>query len=333
MITIVITYVKGTQDMMKVCLASLKRHDAGLPYKIKIITDIAGFHEAMLFLPEAVFDYSQVVLGLAETIKSNTIIRCASGTVDNITLEAFNLGVIPLAGSTMHGTLLDASMQTIDTDYILTLDSDCFPVADGWLKTLMDMQDAGATLSGILWPWIPSPQDITPKEIEYRIRKFHCWKNTQVACQLVKTSFVRDNKLSFTPGDDTSYNLSNKVWQSNGVITGLMPSCCALPGAEGLDPEYNRHKCVIYGDLIYHQGGATRQTQGTKLDPFGFYTAATERVFKEQGAEWVLKECHRYKFDKEEEVAQYKMRSMFQEMVAYLHKNDSLFANSLGNKI
>jgi len=332
--TVVITYIRGTQDMLKVCLAALNRNNAGLPCKVKIITDLDGFNEAKSFLPaDTDIDYTQEILGPPETIKSNIIIRCARGLSKDMILEAFNLGTTPISGSTMHGVLLDAAMKSIDTDYVLTLDSDCFPIAPNWLKKLMDMQDNGATLSGILWPWIPAPSDIKPGEIEYRVRRLHCWNNTQVACQLVKTSFIRDNNLSFTPGDDTSFRITEKVWQLGQRIEGLMPTCCPVPVGEGLDPEFNRHRCVVYGDMIYHHGGATRQKQGVGIDPYGFFTAAGDRVFAELGAEWILRECYRFKFDREEEVAQYKMRSMFQGMVQYLRNNDSLFAIPNTNKI
>ena len=294
-VTILIAYVKGTQDMLLTCLASLARHKSGIPYTIRVITDTNGYGEAL-------------------------------SITENITVEAVNLGTNPLSGSTMHGTLLDFAAKTVNTGYILTLDSDCFPVADGWLGKLMEMQDEGATLSGILWPWIPAPPEVDPLQIEYRIRRSHCWNNTQVACQLVKTSFLLDNNLSFTSGDDTGFGITEKVYQMNQTITGLLPSCCALPVGK-LDPEMNRQKCVVYGDLIYHQGGASRQLQGAAIDPCNFYGEASERVFEEQGAEWILKEGnhHKYKMDREEEVAQFKMKTMFKQMIEYLKTHDSLF--------
>jgi hypothetical protein len=145
----------------------------------------------------------------------------------------------------------------------------------------------------------------------------------------VKKSFIESNGLSFTGDDDTGFAICKKTHQLGYTVRGLMPTCCALPVGE-LDPEMNRHSCVVYGNKIYHQGGSTRRSQGAVIDPLGFYNKARQRVYDEKGAEWILQagNHHRYNLDREEEVAQFKMRLMFDEMVRYLAEHDSLFTNS-----
>lgn len=297
MVTILIAYAKGTSDILDVCLSALNRHDAGAENDIMVITDSLGWSEALE----------------------------VSSKHSNITVSAYDIGKTA-NGSEMHGKLLDKAIRELDSEYVLTLDSDCFPVADKWLSDLLAMQQGNTVLSGILWPWVPAPKSVSEITLEYRIRRSHCWSNTQTACQLVKRSFIVDNELSFTGDDDTGFTICKKAHQLGFTIKGFMPTCCALPVGD-LDPEMNRHACVIYGDKVYHQGGSTRRLQGASVDPLGFYEMARGRVFDEKGAEWILKaeNHHRYVLDREEDVAQFKMKLMFEEMTRYLAVNDRLF--------
>lgn len=300
MVTILISYAPGTQQMLAVCLESLARHDAGIPSTTLVVTDDQkGAWEASLVTPK----YGIHILPV---------------NMPDIT-----------SGSWRHSYLLDKACEEIGTEYILTLDSDCFPVASGWLSGLMEMQDAGAMVSGILWSWIPPPTDLNKDTIEYKIRRCHNWNNTQVACQLVKTAMIsafRKENVQFGGGTDTGFRILDKVREIGGTIKGYMPTCCALPSKD-LDPEFNRHSCVIYADKVYHHGGATRQVQGAFVEAGNVYEHARERVFIEKGAEWILQEGkhHRYVFDREEEVAQAKMSAMYAMMREYLKTHDSLF--------
>lgn len=297
MITILIAYAKGTSDMLDVCLSALDRHPAGIDHHTMVITDGFGWGEAVE----------------------------VAGKHNEGFPAAYDIGPTS-SGSEMHGKLLDRAIKDLESEYVLTLDSDCFPVADGWLEDLFKMLEGNVVMSGILWPWTPPPRSVNEATLEYRIRKAHCWNNTQTACQLVKRSFIVDNGLSFTGDDDTGFAVCKKAYQLGYTISGLMPTCCALPSANE-DPEMNRHVCVVYGDKIYHQGGSTRKSQGAAIDPMGLYDNARGRVFEEKGAEWILTagNHHRYNLDREEEVAQFKMRLMFNEMARYLTEHDSLF--------
>lgn len=298
MIDILVAYAAGTSEMLDVCLSSLGRHRAGADCQVMVITDGIGWEEAV------------------------NVARNHGGVIP----IAYDIGSFG-SGSEMHGKLLDAAISQSKSEYILTLDSDCFPVADGWLGDLLWRLHGNVMLSGILWPWIPAPKSVGEGTFEARIRKNHCWDNTQTACQLVKRSFVVDNKLSFVSGDDTGFNICRKVHEIGGKVDGFMSSCCPLLDNKNEDVEMNRYACVVYGDKIYHQGGSTRRLQGASIDPLGLYDKARDRVFKEKGAEWILEagNHHRYKLDREEDVAQYKMKWMFEEMRKYLLQNDALF--------
>jgi len=294
--TTLIAYAAGTMEMLDVCLSALERHKSGVDNRIRIVTNAIGYAEALSVTSE-----------------------------HNAEVVAYEIGMTP-NGSIMHGMLLDAALNDVETEYFLTLDSDCFPVADDWLLDLLRMMDDGAILAGILWPWIPPPNDIDEMTMEYRIRINHCWNNTHVACQLARKAFIVSNALRFVDGDDTGFEITERARTLGMKIDGWKPSRCALPVGE-FDPEMNRHVCLIFGDKMYHQGGSTRKLQGAKIDPLGIYDAARERVFAEKGAEWILQDAnsHKYLFDREEEVAQFKMRTMFDEMRRYLERNDRLF--------
>lgn len=296
MTTVLIAYAAGTSEMLDVCLSSIERHDAGADYSVKVVTDDRGYVEALE----------------------------VAGQHDDVGVFGYNIGSMK-NGSMMHGTLLDMAIKDVDSEYVLSLDSDCFPVAPDWLKTLHSLAE-GSVISGILWPWIPPPPEMDEMAMEYRIRKNHCWDNTSVICQLIKKSFIFDNKLKYVDGDDTGFAVVRKAHMMGMPVVGLMPTRCALPSGD-LNPEMNRHICMVFGDMIYHQGGSSRRAQGASIDPSGYYVSARERVFSEKGAEWILKEenSHKYRFDDEEEVAQFKMRAMFDEMRRYLQTNDRLF--------
>ena len=76
--------------------------------------------------------------------------------------------------------------------WLLTLDSDCFPVADGWLTDLLAMK---ASVAGILHPWQPPSDELDPTTIEWRIRSEWNWNNTHVACQLTRLHYTNEHGL------------------------------------------------------------------------------------------------------------------------------------------
>jgi thiamine biosynthesis protein ThiC len=82
--------------------------------------------------------------------------------------------------------------------------------------------------------------------------------------------------------------------------------------------------------MIYHQGAATRSLTVGSIDPDGYMDNARKRIKWEEGAEWLLspESSYEYQFDKEEEVAQFKMESHYAAMRQYLLNHDRLFDTS-----
>ena len=286
-VTIVIAYQKGTSPILSVCLESIKRHTAEVMHQILILTRRDGELE-----PE--------VCALAESH------RAAICELD-----------IPQTNA-VHGTMLDLVIPSnIPSDYVLTMDSDCFPIADGWLSDLLGMMDNGAKLTGILHPWAPPPPELLKNTIEYRVRSQHCWEGTHVACQLVKVSDLVDlvaAGANYKGGDDTGLLIPLLAKKARWKIDGFKPTRCPKPAMEDFDPEFNRYVAQIFGDKVFHLGGYTRTAAfgDTKVfdNNFGW---ATQKILDNQGAEFLLDDSlsYKFKFDKEEEVAQEKMQRLF----------------------
>ena len=300
MVTILVSYASGTMPMLETCLSALQRHKSKVPHEIVVL---AGDDLAM---EQA--DKVSSPFGVKTSLFYSTDAKSSSGR---------------------HARMLDCALLTLPLErFFLSLDSDCFPIADDWLDVLVSMAD-DADVVGICWPWVPPPMDISKITIEWRLRKNHCWNNTQVACQMMKTEFFRKNGLKFgdTEGDDNNFALMNKVHAMGGRVKGLMPTRCALSEEKGFDPEMNRHVCVVYGDKIYHHGGASREVKGELYVEDGLFGKARKRVLDEKGAEWLLESgnSYAYKLDKEEEVAQFKMRMVYRDAVKFLENHSSLF--------
>lgn len=283
--------------MLDVCLSSLARYDAGESYiPIVLAGDEKAFSEAKEIAS---------VLGTEVRFYDSTLGATSSGR---------------------HARMLDAALVDCKHEYFLTLDSDCFPVADGWISGLMSLK---YDVSGILWPWIPPSSEVGKGTIEWRLRRQHCWNNTQVACQILRTDVAREMGLKFgdKEGDDNNFGLMDKAHKAGMSVGGLMPSRCALPDDKGFDPEMNRQVCVVYGELVYHHGGASREKKGEMYVDDALFGTARRKVMEMRGAEWILEEgqSHVYGMDREEEVAQFKMRMAYRDALTVLGTKSSLF--------
>lgn len=302
MVTVLMTYVAGIQRMLDVTMKALLRHDPGYPYSLRIITD------------------ERDAQGRAE----------ASKWASHAEVASYHVGTAG-TGSGQHGRLLDKAVREVDSWFFLTLDSDCFPVADGWLKTLVDMQSDDVAASGILWPWVPPPETVSTATIEWRVRKYHCWSNTQPACQLVRTRLMTDHGWKFADpeGDDTNHGFMVKAQAAGYRVVGLLPTRGPLPD-EQFDPEMNRHESLVFGDLIYHHVGASRECRGDMPVKSDVFSKARERVYNEAGAEWMLQDgnAHVFAMDREEEVAQFKMQMLYRTATAFLVTHGSLFSRN-----
>lgn len=299
------TYASGTQKMLEVALKAISRHDAGVSAVFRLIVD------------------SRDALGLKE-----------AGKFENqVEIRSYDVG-IAASGSGQHGRLLDRAIKDVNTEYTLMLDSDCFPVADGWLRDLVWMlkADVRVIASGIRWAWIPpflkSKEDM--KTFEWRIRGFHNSDNLQPACQLVRTEqfLERGYKLADADGDDTNHGFMKKARADGYKIDGWNTTRCALPDIE-FDTEMNRHESLIYGDKVYHHVGATRELRENVHGKPQIFQKARERVYLEGGAEWMLQpgNSYIYKHDREEDAACFKMNMMYREMRIFLETHGCLFSN------
>jgi hypothetical protein len=205
---------------------------------------------------------------------------------------------------------------TSDSEFLLTLDSDCFPIADGWLTDLIEKMGE-ASLAGILHPWAPPPSDLPHANLEYRVRSQHCWQTTHVACQLVSFSFYRElyeRGCRFNKGDDTGLLVPKMVKDSGGKVDGFKVSRCPVVWEGDLDPEFNRYSSLVFGDKVYHHGGFSRSKVGK--DDAVFKTSfgwCEDLVLWGRGAEFLLNDrfSYRFKFDREELVAKEKMQRLF----------------------
>ena len=159
-VRIAVCYKEGTQDILQVWFDSMMAH-TDKPVKVSVI----------------------VVSNKAadEAVEISNIYGSPDVEVVQVTPA-----VVP--PSRIHGAMLDAYLSTrkVEEEFFLTLDSDCFPVSDGWLNGLIRLMDGGAKLAGILHPWAPPAEDMDRKKIEWRIRSQHCWNTTHVACQMIR---------------------------------------------------------------------------------------------------------------------------------------------------
>jgi len=285
-ITIVTCYKAGTSSMLEACLASIERHTDDVKHTVVVQTKMgeADVNDGIWELQNRYSFFLREIV------------------------------VPPSNASKAHGFMLDSFIpECVAAEYVLTLDSDCFPVADGWLSSLIDLLKEGVAIAGILHPWAPPPADMKKTKIEWRVRSQHCWQNTHVACQLIRTEDVEKLGKKYNEGDDTGLAIVTEAKKRGWTVDGFMPTRCAKPIIGKIDPEFNRYVCMIYGDAVYHHGGFSRVTGGDEpvfKDDFGW---VTERVIKERGAEFLLDDvnCYRFKFDKEEEVAAEKMQRLF----------------------
>jgi hypothetical protein len=89
--------------MLSACLASIARHTKDVPYLIEVLAKQGDADDVLGILA---LDYPDI-------------------QIHEIS--------IPLGESSkIHGSLLDSFIpNSIATKYVMTLDSDCFPVADG----------------------------------------------------------------------------------------------------------------------------------------------------------------------------------------------------------
>jgi len=294
-VAIVISYRPGDPQMLNICLDAIERHTK-VDYHVFIAVD----GEKVDF----------------DAWQKRT----------NITYE-FHKPSRELKGSARHGDLLNVVTSRVRVQnfhhWILTLDYDCFPIADAWICDLLMMHGEKVGCSGILHPWKPPPPELSDKTIEYRVRNGWNWGNTHVACQLTTLDYGRINRLDYRDGGDTGLAFPKNAHDKCLEVKGFMPSMCPMPD-DDFNPEFNRDVCVVFGDKVFHLGGGSRDKESL-IWPAQSFHRSRERVRSEGHARWILDEGYRYKFDKEEKVVEAKMQVMHALMRQYLENNESLF--------
>lgn len=285
MVTIVICFQSGTESMMEVCLGSIARHTR-FPYELIVASRDSDLDELDIMLGKMPCESRVVRLDMV----------CPGYTTSRV-----------------HGMMLDQVIpDMVESEYVLTLDSDAFPMADGWLEELVAMVQNGGC-SGILHPWGPPPENMARDRIEWKVRSQQCWKHTHVACQLVRTDFFEETDVKFNAGDDTGLLIPQKMVELGLSVRGFKPTRCPKPLDSDFDAEFNRYVGIVYGDRVYHHGGFTRISMGDGpiFDKnFGWVFRA---ILVENGSEWLLddEKSYIFQFDKEEDVALEKMARLF----------------------
>ena len=307
LVTIVVSAGGASGEMLSLCLDSIERHskDEETTYNVLVV---APSHQSMI--PFAVAKAKGVQTRFVDVEDTD------------------------LAGSALHGHVLDAVVPHIDTPYLLTLDADCFPLSNAWLDDLMYMiQDEGASIAGILHPYIPPDDDMPKTGIEYRIRSQLCWNNTHVACQLIGMDTLKRLGVGYSDGDDTGFAITKAAHEAGMKVTGYMPSSCACTGNAANELETNREYCVVYGGCMYHHGGGSREEQDRGTPASEWSSVRAEII--EKGAEFLLQPggSWHYLFDPgfpvsreiEEPIADAMARRIMGGMMVHLQNNDGLF--------
>ena len=281
-------YKAGTSAVMEAWLASVCRHDAGADACIVVLAKKGDVDDGLKRLVEA-YAPDEVV--------------------------EVDVGDDPVSTSRVHGVMLDSYVPgKVGTELVATMDSDCFPVADGWASGLEAMLDAGAGLAGILHPWGPPPKDMKRTKLEWRVRSQHCWERTHVACQMARTADLEGLGARFAQGDDTGLMVTRAAAERGWRTAGYMATRCPKPAVGKVDPEFNRYAALVYGDKVFHLGGFTRVAACGDEPVFeADFGWARDRVLKEKGAEFLLDDAlsYRFRFDREEQVAAEKMQRLF----------------------
>jgi hypothetical protein len=136
-----------------------------------------------------------------------------------------------------HPTALDLLVRETkpEAKYIVTLDTDAFPIRDGWIEQLIAPLEAGSGVSGIY-----------RDELAPYIRPF-----IHPSCLCARREDLLSHGVSFRkgPGQDIGQHLSEALSRHRGSA----PLCRSNVR--------NPHFLMggLYGDLIYHHGAGSRR--------------------------------------------------------------------------
>jgi hypothetical protein len=137
-----------------------------------------------------------------------------------------------------HGRALDRLFLEVSpgTEYVVTLDTDSFPIRDGWLENLVGRLEAGAALAGV-WR-----DEMFPKVLPY----------VHPSCLAIRSEMLRELGIPFHRRDEAEVgqNLTTAVIAAGRTISRLRRSNVR---------EVHYVLGGIYGDLVYHHGAGSRR--------------------------------------------------------------------------
>ena len=299
-LTIVVSAGGADERMLRTCLCALERHKGDVNALVLVVAPAHQASVASRVCDE--MDYPQLTFDVQD---------------DN------------LSGSKIHAEVLDRTLPYVVTPYILTLDADCFPMSSEAIRMmLLTLKAGGVAMTGITQPYAPPPDDMAKTGIEYRIRNQLSCENIHVACMMIAMSTLKKLNVKYSDGDDTGMGIVAAVRKAGLVIDGWNLTGCAKPGAPHYEnPEFNRESGLIYGEsMMYHHGGGSREIQG-RGQPSDAWRSVRAEVFLQGGAEFLSDPdlVHRYQRDREEEVADVKVRQLLTGMQIHLQSNEGLF--------
>ncbi len=211
---------------IRICLGQLERHPAGIDYSVELWDNarLPSHATAVKSYPNVNVHFDSQLRHLGRRVR-----------------EAFPVHRgrrRETARDLSHAAALDRLLQSAgrDVDYVVTLDSDAFPIADRWLEHLVRRLEEGATLAGIY-----------RDEMAEVITPF-----VHVSCLAVRRSDLERLGISFGVGKDVGHGLTRAVLSEGGRIAPLRRS-----------NKVNYHFLMggVYGDLVYHQGAGSRRAR------------------------------------------------------------------------
>lgn len=217
-----------------ICLRQVERHSQGWDYQVLVYDNsyLAAHRKAISrrartrLLPSA-------PVALAGRLATTTVSRL----VQWLRLPPWLANANRFFERT-HPAALDHLLDTATDgfDYVVTLDTDSFPVSDAWLDELVGACEDGAELAGVY-----------RDEMAPRLQPF-----VHVSGLCMRRADLLDLGVSFSRGmgQDVGQNITEAVARRNGTIAPLRRS-----------NKVNFHFLVggIYGDVIYHHGAGSRR--------------------------------------------------------------------------
>ena len=164
-----------------------------------------------------------------------------------------------------HPKALDylAGKVSSDFDYIVTLDTDSFPVRDDWLDVLVSACERGAAVAGVY------RNEMAPKVHPFIHVSGFCARRHDL--QALGVSFGRKLQLDSGYNQDVGQKITYEFLRLGREIAPLERS-----------NKVNYHPIVggIYGDVIYHQGAGSRRPYFRTAENVATNTAEVSTVLR-----------------------------------------------------